>query len=48
MPSAVKFYNFTHYLNTGGLDMATDTIKVMLSNTAPVQTNTKYSDVSAM
>ncbi len=46
MPSASKFNNFVHALNTGALDMATDTINVMLSNTAPVATNSLYADIS--
>lgn len=45
-----KFNKFTDYLvgNVSGQVMAflTDSIKVMLTNTAPVATNTKYSDVS--
>lgn len=45
-----KFNKFTDYLvgNVSGQVMAflSDTFKVMLTNTAPVATNTKYSDVS--
>lgn len=45
-----KFNKFTDYLvgNVSGQVVAflSDTIKVMLTNTAPVATNTKYSDVS--
>lgn len=46
-----KFNKFTDYLvgNVSGQVIAvlTDTFKVMLTNTAPVATNTKYSDVSS-
>ena len=45
-----KFNNFTDYLvgNRSGqsIKVITDTFKVMLTNTAPGATNTKYSDVS--
>lgn len=45
-----KFNNFTDYLvgNRSGqsIKVITDTFKVMLTNTVPVATNTKYSDVS--
>jgi hypothetical protein len=45
-----KFNNFTDYLvgNRSGqsIKVITDTFKVMLSNTSPVATNSKYSDVS--
>jgi hypothetical protein len=34
------------YLAKGVLDLNTDTIKVMLTNTAPVSTNSTYSNVS--
>lgn len=30
----------------GGMNFATDTIKVMLTNTAPIVTNRQYSDIS--
>lgn len=46
-----KFDKFTNYLvgNVAGQVIAfgTDTFKVMLTNTLPVRTNIKYSDVSA-
>ena len=46
-----KFYAFTDYLvgNVSGQSMmfGSDTFKVMLTNTAPVATNSKYADVSA-
>jgi hypothetical protein len=45
-----KFNNFTDYLvgnRTGqSIKVITDTFKIMLTNTAPVATNTKYSDIS--
>ena len=41
-----KFNSFVDFLAKGGLDLATDTLKVMLTNTAPVATNGKYSDIS--
>lgn len=50
MASYNKFYNFVNYLigNVSGQDIQfdADTFKVMLTNTAPVATNTKYSDIS--
>ena len=46
-----KFNNFVNYLvgNVSGQTVAfgSDTFKIMLTNTAPVATNTKYSDISA-
>lgn len=47
LTAATKFNTWTDYLCKGGCDLATDTIKVMLTNTAPVVTNAKYSDISA-
>lgn len=41
-----KFNLFVDYLSKGSINLATDTIKVMLTNTAPVATNSKYSDIS--
>ena len=45
-----KFNNWVHYLDGGvagqTVDLASDVLKVMLTNTAPVATNTKYSDIS--
>jgi flagellar capping protein FliD len=50
MATYQKFNNFTNYLvgNVSGQVIAfgSDTFKIMLSNTAPVATNTKYSDIS--
>lgn len=42
-----KFNLFTDDLSKGALDLSTDTIKAMLTNTAPVATNRCYSDISA-
>ena len=42
-----KFNAFVDYLCKGGMNLATDTLKVLLTNTAPVSTNGKYSDISA-
>lgn len=42
-----KFNNFTHKLCTGVFNFATDTLKVLLTNTAPVATNSVYSDISS-
>lgn len=47
MVAALKHNNFVHNLSTKTLNMNTDTFKVMLSNTAPVATNSLYSDISA-
>ena len=45
-----KFNNFVNYLvgNVSGQTVAfgSDTFKIMLTNTVPVATNTKYSDIS--
>lgn len=51
MPAYNKFNSFTDYLvgNVSGqsIKVISDTFKVMLTNTAPVATNSKYSDISA-
>ena len=41
-----KFNSFVDTLCKGGVNLATDTLKVMLTNTAPVPTNSKYADIS--
>jgi len=46
MASASKFNNFVHNLSTKKIDASADTFKVMLTNTAPVATNSVYSDIS--
>ena len=47
MATANKFQGFVHALAIKSLNLNTDTFKVMLTNTAPVATNTLYSDISA-
>jgi hypothetical protein len=42
-----KFNLFTDDLAKGVMNLSTDTIKVMLTNTAPVATNHVYSDISS-
>lgn len=41
-----KFNNAVHALCSGEIDFNSDTFKVMLTNTAPVATNSKYTDIS--
>lgn len=47
MAALNKFNSFVDALFKGGVNLSTDTIKVMLTNTAPVATNSKYADISA-
>jgi hypothetical protein len=47
MAAFQKFNSFVDVLMKGGVNLATDTLKVMLTNTAPVPTNTKYADIAA-
>jgi hypothetical protein len=42
-----KFNAFAAAMPNGGVNLGSDTIKVLLTNTAPVATNTQYSDISA-
>jgi hypothetical protein len=42
-----KFNAFAAAMPNGGVALATDTLKLMLTNTAPVATNVQYSDISA-
>lgn len=42
-----KFNLFVDDLSKGALNLSTDTIKAMLTNTAPVATNHCYADISA-
>ena len=42
-----KFNLFTENLINGVINLSTDTLKVMLTNTLPVATNAVYADVSA-
>lgn len=41
-----KFNAFAAAMPNGGVALATDTLKVMLTNTVPVATNVQYSDIS--
>ena len=41
-----KFNNFVQNLGAGAMNLTSDTIKVMLTNTTPVATNSVYADVS--
>lgn len=41
-----KFDTFVEYLGEGGIDFSSDTIKVMLTDTAPVETNSTLSDIT--
>lgn len=42
-----KFNAFAAAMPNGGVNLASDTLKVMLTNTLPVASNTQYSDISA-
>lgn len=42
-----KFNAFAAFMPNGGVNLGSDTIKFMLSNTVPVATNSIYSDISA-
>ena len=42
-----KFNQFVQDMGDGVMDLATDTIKAMLTNTAPVATNHVYGDISS-
>lgn len=46
MASFNKFNNFTDDLMKGVMNLNSDTIKALLTNTAPVATNHVYSDIS--
>lgn len=46
MASYNKFNNTVQYLGTGSFNFSSDTFKVILTNTAPVATNSAYSDIS--
>ena len=46
MAAFQKFNSFTDVISKGGVNLATDVLKVMLTNTAPVATMSKYSDIS--
>ena len=49
MPTAAfnKFNSFVEAVAEKAHNLGADTLKVMLTNTAPVATNTKYADISA-
>ncbi len=47
MASYNKFNNFVQALGTAGISLSTAAYKVLLTNTAPVATNSVYSDISA-
>ena len=42
-----KFNNFVDWLSKGTLNLSSDALKVFFTNTAPVATNSIYSDISA-
>ena len=42
-----KLNSFAAYLPNAGVNLASDSVKCMLTNTAPVATNTTYSSISA-
>ena len=46
MASFNKFNSFVNYLGTAVMNLNTDTLKVMLTNTAPVAGNTTYASIS--
>jgi hypothetical protein len=46
MASFNKFNPFVANLANGGMNLGSDALKMMLTNTAPVATNSVYSDVS--
>lgn len=41
-----KFNNFIDYVFQGKVNLKTDTVKCLLTNTMPTSTQTKYSDIS--
>ena len=47
MASASKFNSFVNWLAQANTNLHADTLKVFLTNTAPVATNSIYSDISA-
>lgn len=42
-----KFNDFVKFLGTASINFSSDTMKVMLTNTVPVATNSVYGDISA-
>lgn len=47
MAAGNKFNALAAAMPNGGINLGSDTVKWMLTNTAPVATNTQYSDISA-
>lgn len=47
MATAQKFNAFVNWLAVGNVNLGSDTLKLMLTNTAPVAGNSIYSDISA-
>ena len=47
MVSFNKFNAFAAYMPNGSVNIGSDTVKVMLTNTIPVSTNSVYGDISA-
>jgi hypothetical protein len=41
-----KLNNFVDWISKGALNLSSDTLKVMLTNTLPVATNSVYGDIS--
>lgn len=42
-----KFNSFAAYMPNGSVNLGSDTVKCLLTNTAPVATNTTYGSISA-
>lgn len=47
MTAFAKFNNFVQNIGLKTMNLNTDTFKVMLTNTAPIATNSVYGDISA-
>lgn len=47
MAAFTKFNAFTEWLAEKNIDLQNDSLKVFLTNTAPIATNSIYSDISA-
>jgi hypothetical protein len=47
MAAGSKFNNFVQYLANGTYNLGADTLKCILTNTAPIATNSLYGDISA-
>lgn len=46
MASGNKFQPFSAAMPNGGVNLSSDTVKFLLTNTAPSASNTQYSDIS--